>query len=397
MAVRVLAPVISTEARPFADKVVVDAAGNSYVSGYFSGTVRFGATTFAASSSSPNLYVAKLNAAGLYQWLVQLPAATNALNSLALDASGNVYVAGTFVTATLTLGSTTLRNAGGSDLFVAKLDPTGQWLAATRGGGTGNETVSGLTLDASSNAYVTGQFTGQTAFGTTALVSAGQEDLFTARLDASGTWRWATRAGSAGRDWSGNLGVDAQGYAYTIGQFDAAGGQVGPTVLPAPGFFVARLEAATGAYQRVTPVTGNTAHWAHHIAVTATGECYVAGSYLGSLRFGVYQLTSVGAGISNEDVFVAKLDAAGTWQWASTAGGSSGEYCSGLGVDEGGNVYLGGSFRGPGTRFGATTLVPQNVALFTSDVYVAKLDSRGTWLWAVPAGGGKTIGVPGLR
>jgi hypothetical protein len=70
-------------------------------------------------------------------------------------------------------------------------------------------------------------------------------------------------------------------------------------------------------------------------------------------------------------------------------GGTSGEYCTSLAVDARHNVYLGGYYRGPGSQFGPTRLVPQNPALFFSDVFVAKLDASGTWRWAISAAGAR--------
>lgn len=397
MAVRVLAP--GTNSRPTSHDVVVDAAGNSYVSGRFGGTARFN-NSILTSANGGSTYVAKLDVTGSYRWVVVLDTYTDSggagmgdlETSLALDAGGNVYVAGSFSGATLTLGTTTLTNAGGSDLFVGKLDAAnGNWLSAVRAGGPGSEMVNGMALDGSGNAYLSGQFTGTATFGATALASAGVEDLFVARLDANNTWRWAVRGGGSGYDWATDVGVDANGHAYVTGQVSLAGGQLGSYALPRS-LFVARLDAATGAYQRVTAIAPGGAtdftsgYFFGRLAVDATGGCYLAGSYLGRLTFGSYTISSIGTTVSLEDVFVARLDAAGTWQWASTAGGTFGAYCTGLAIDDRGGVYISGKFRRD-TQFGATALVSQNASLGLDDVYVAKLNAAGSWLWAVPAGG----------
>jgi hypothetical protein len=221
--------------------------------------------------------------------------------------------------------------------------------------------------------------------GSTTLTSAGEQDVFVARLDANSTWRWATRGGGVGVDLGTDVGLDANGHAYATGVLSALGGQLGPTTLPRSAFVV-QLDAATGAYQRTSSVAIGADFLYGRLAVDAAGACYLASRYLGSITFGAFTIRSIGVGVSNDDVFVAKLDAAGTWQWARTAGGTSGADCSGVAVDARGNAYLAGSFRGP-TQFGSTRLVPQNVRLFFNNPYVAKLDAAGNWLWAVPAGG----------
>ncbi|GAB3574457.1 T9SS type B sorting domain-containing protein [Hymenobacter daeguensis] len=377
--------------RPFASDVVVDAAGNSYVSGFFNGSVRFNNATMVANPG--NLVVAKIDAAGSYRWIATIAGTTTGIggrngiegSSLALDAAGNIYVAGSFSSSTLTLGSITLTNAGGTDVFVARLDANGSWRSAVRAGGATNESLNGIALDANGNAYLAGRFNGTTRIGSTTLSSAGLDDLFVARLDANGAWAWAVQGGTGGVDTATDVALDALGHVYITGQLAAAGGQLGALQLQAPSF-VARLDAATGAYQRATSFGSGNSYYAGHLAVDATGTCYLASNYLGTATLGPFTLSSIGAGVSLDDVFVARLDAAGAWQWARTAGGPGGAYCAGIAVDDHGGIYIAGSFRGA-TQFGATTLNSQNGSLAFHDVYVAKLSAAGSWLWAVPAAG----------
>jgi hypothetical protein len=380
--------------RPYSSDVAVDAAGNSYVSGFFSGSVRFNNGTIVAPNTG-NMFVAKIDATGSCRWIATI--AGNTANgggrsgtegvSLAVDAAGNVWVAGTFSSGSLTLGSITIPNGGGTDLFIAKLDANGNWLSAMRAGGPGSEVLSSMSLDSSGTAYFTGRFNGTTSFGGTVLISAGQDDLFVARLNANGTWAWAVQGGTNGADRATDVALDALGHVYITGQLATPNGQLGTIPLQAP-TFVARLDAATGAYQRVTSFVYGVGFYAGHLAVDAAGACYLASSYLGNASFGPFTISSIGTTVSLDDVFVAKLDAAGTWQWASTAGGTYGAYCSGIAVDDRGGVYVAGSFRGT-TQFGAISLNSQNLQLGVDDIYIAKMNASGNWLWAVPAGGGQ--------
>ncbi len=396
MATRLLRPISGADGsitgRPYTQEVVVDAAGNSYVSGYVSGRVLFGGgIILPPGSASLDYYIAQIDATGTAHWVTSFNLGTTAsANSikLALDAAGNLYAAGEFTSTITGVGNTALTNAGGSDLFVGKLNPTtGQWLSAIRVGGPGNETLTGLAVDGLGNAYLTGAFTGTTSFGATALTSAGGPDFFMARLATTGTWSWAVRGGGAGTDWTSEIGLDAHNNAYVAGHFDASGGQVGAASVAGAATLVLKLDPLTGTPQPLGSFTYTNPFQYAHLAVAATGDCYVAGSFLGQLHLGSRTLTSVGVGLSNDDAFVAKLTAQGTWQWANLTSGSSGEICTGVAVDARKQVYVTGYFRGPGSHFGAITLVSQNAALFLEDVFVAKLDEQGNWLWAVPAGG----------
>ena len=70
------------------------------------------------------------------------------------------------------------------------------------------------------------------------------------------------------------------------------------------------------------------------------------------------------------------------WLWAINAGGSNNDYCYSIGVDASGNIYVTGYFQGTAT-FGSNTLTSNG----SSDIFIAKLDSSGNWLWARNAGG----------
>src|ERR1051325_9808761 len=97
-----------------------------------------------------------------YQW-ARGAGGTNSENgqSIAADASGNVYVSGSFLSTSIVVGSYTLNNVSGvgTDIFLAKYDNNGNVLWAKSAGDTEDEKVSRIALDASGNVYVTGAFT----------------------------------------------------------------------------------------------------------------------------------------------------------------------------------------------------------------------------------------------
>ena len=97
---------------------------------------------------------------------------------------GSSIVTGEFSGAA-TFGSTTLTSAGGYDVFTAKMNADGTWAWATQAGGTGDEVGFGISALPDGSSIVTGRFTGDATFGSTRLTSAGNNDVFTARyLDA---------------------------------------------------------------------------------------------------------------------------------------------------------------------------------------------------------------------
>jgi hypothetical protein len=114
------------------------------------------------------------------------------------------------------------------------------------------------------------------------------------------------------------------------------------------------------------------------IAIDSSGNSYVTGYFYSTASFGTTTLTSSG----NYDIFVAKLDSDGNWLWANQAGGTSWDYGLGIAIDSSGNSYVTGYFQGTAS-FGTTTITSSG----NYDIFVAKLDSDGSWLGANQAGG----------
>ena len=100
--------------------------------------------------------------------------------SIATDSSGNSYVIGGFWE-TASFGSIILESNGNADIFVAKLDSSGNWLWAKKAGGTLWDWSNGIATDSSGNTYLTGYFSGTASFGGINLTSSGGEDIFVAK------------------------------------------------------------------------------------------------------------------------------------------------------------------------------------------------------------------------
>src|SRR5687767_9193194 len=121
-------------------------------------------------------------------------------HAIAVDAAGNVYVSGFFST-DANFGGVDLINPGGpSDLFVAKYNAAGvhQWSRSY--GGLSGATGWGMQVDGAGSVIVTGHFGGSVDFGGGALVSAGLDEIFLVKLNTDGVHQWSQRFGAAGND-----------------------------------------------------------------------------------------------------------------------------------------------------------------------------------------------------
>lgn len=187
--------------------VVSDAAGNTYHTGQFNGTVDFdpgAGNTSTASAGSGDVFIWKLDPSGALIWIKTIGSTGNDLGtSIQRDATGNLYIAGSF-NGTVDfdpdpVGNTSLTSAGGADGFILKLDPTGNFLWARNVGGTAGDGIQKLSLDNSGDIYATGPFNGTADMdpgaSTFDLVSAGVNDVFVLKLDASGNFIWAKGIG----------------------------------------------------------------------------------------------------------------------------------------------------------------------------------------------------------
>ncbi len=365
--------------------IAVDANGNSYVTGYFRGNATFGSTTL-SSIGNTDIFFAKLDSNGNWLWANQAGGWNYDYGySIAVDANGNSYVTGYFKFS-VTFGTTTLTNSGNPDIFVAKLDNNGNWLWAKQAGGISGDIGYSITVDANGNSYVTGIFSGSATFGTITLIGFGGYDIFVAKLDSNGNWLWAKQAGGISDDYGNSIAVDANGNSYFTGWFSDSV-TFGNTTLTSSRYadiFVAKLGNNGNWLWAKQAQTGGTLYddcFSYGIAVDANGNSYVTGYFEGSINFGTTTLTSIGSW----DFFVAKLDSNGNWLWAKQTGGTNYDYGCGITVDANENSYVTGVFYSNSITFGTITLT--NSSSGYADIFVAKLDSNGNWLWAKQTGG----------
>jgi hypothetical protein len=307
-------------------------------------------------------------------------------NSIVTDSAGNSYITGSF-NLHATLGGFQLFSFGTTDVFVAKLDSAGNWLWAVRGGGSGDEIGNDITLDTQDNIYVTGSFTGSSSFGSTSFVSAGSKDIFVAKLDNNGNWLWATRAGGTGSDEGTailiqqyNDNIYVTGYYHQSATF-GSNTQTRPSNTDF--LFFAELNS-TGTWNDVYSVSGNGSSRAYDICLD-NSFYYLTGAFSGTIDYSSTYTTGTLTSAGGEDIFILKIKLlfGGVFMTYATSFGSSGNDRGTAITSNGSDIYLTGYFSGA-VNFPSNQLISGNSY---SDVFVARINSNDYWVWAVKAGG----------
>ncbi len=379
-----------------------DIFGNVYTTGYFQGTVDFDPGTGVSNLTSAgglDVFVSKLDASGNFLWARRIGGTSDDVGQrMVVDAFGTIHIIGRFqgtVDFDPGAGVFNLTSVGSGDIFVLKLDESGNLIWARSMGGTEFDDGLGIVLDASRNIYITGYFRETADFDPGAavlnLTSAGDADIFVSKLDASGNLIWARRMGGIGPDFGYGIGVDILGNVYTTGyfretvDFDPGAEVVNLISAGNNDIFVSKLDAS-GSFLWARRIGGTSDEVGFALAVDAFGNTYITGYFRGIVDFdpgaGEFNLTSAGG----QDIFVSKLDASGSFLWAQRMGGTSSDEARGIVLDDLSNVYTIGYFQTT-ADFDPGAGVSNLISAGGLDVFVSKLDASGNFIWARCMGG----------
>ena len=366
--------------------------GGWVVAGDTRGDMTFGSFQLQATSvyntqMGADSYVASIDDQGVWQWAIK-PDATQGLtiiNSMTASVAGDIYVGGQ-IFGDVSFGPILLssQNAYG-DGFIAKIDPTGQWVWATMfvspyvsGGTSANlSQVEGLAESFSGSLYVSGYHRGVTDFGGISKNNSDYE-FFLADLDRmSGTLNWVSTAGGIGTDIGGMIDLDSMGNIWQVGVTSGtftANAKSHQAVSQQDAVIV--KWSSTGVVQDVIGLASAAGELniAEDMIVTQNDDVVVSGVFLGSLDAGNQNtLTDKGQG----DGFVVKILKSGSSAWATSAGASSGtQWIYAVEETSNGDLIAGGMIAVP-TDFGIHVGNTNGGA----DFFMAQLDSNGNWDW----------------
>jgi hypothetical protein len=317
-------------------------------------------------------------------------------SNVAVDASGNVYTIGSFyfqLDFDPGPGTYILSSVDEYDIFVSKLDASGNFIWAKSFGGTGSDYGRSVTVDVAGNVILAGTFKNTVDFnpgsGIYNITSNGDFDIFIVKLDFSGNFLWAGGIGGTEDEYINSITVDDVGNIYTTGFFEGSGDYdpsfAGSYYLNSSGYpstFILSVNSS-GNFQWAKAIEGTGANKGNSISVDASGYVIISGGYGGTIDFDpgpqVYNVSSTGAW----DIYLLKLDAAGNFVWAKVIdhAGTGWNHGSIMSIDALGNVYAAGYFTGT-ADFDPGSGIFNLTSLGVADIFIFKLDVSGNFVWA---------------
>ncbi len=294
----------------YARSVQVSQVGEIYIGGYLNGPLNtFGNITL-ISSGDFDVFIAKYDSTGNALWAKAFGGTlSDQANFIAIDDSSNTYLTGNFSSPSISFDNLSLTNAGQFDVFVTKFDSLGNALWAKAIGGAALETTAGVSVDAAGNVYLAGSFYDSImVVDTFHLSNAGGSDIFISKLDNNGIAIWAKTINGTSFESASALKCSLTGETFIGGRYYGSSFTIGTTTMSnitagQSDIFIAKFDTnGNELWAKCGNDSGNSL--LNSIALNEAGNVYSTGSYTGTnMNFGNYAIQNAGA----SDIFLAKM------------------------------------------------------------------------------------------
>ncbi|MCF8256825.1 MAG: gliding motility-associated C-terminal domain-containing protein [Flavobacteriales bacterium] len=379
-----------------------DAAGDLYITGYFSFGAQFGDESFTAVGST-DIFVAKVSGStGEFIWAKAFGGAgADAGISISTVGSGGIAVTG-FFEGQATFGSQQVTAmAGSQDIFVLRLDADGNVLWQRTGGGPDSDIPYGIATDLDGNIVTTGSFKGAANFSGQAMVSVidpileePSYDIYILKYGPQGALQWGLQGAAEYEDRGMAIATGQDGTIFVAGQFSdtITFNQTYNNGMFNAGFLL-RL-APDGTEQWLTRF-GATVCLPRSMTVDNSGKIYMTGDFLGNMAvFGPQ--TVYASNPYQRKVFLAKFDGDGGADWIRTLGSDNQLSSQKVALDAAGAPYIAGDFKCSFSELAAQHGEGVFYSVGFRDIFTAKFSSDGARLWEHHIGGPRDDRAGGL-
>ncbi len=393
-----------------AQDVAVDTDGNIYVTGSFSGGPVEQVDLDPGPGQEPvttnggdDIYLTKFNSNGQHQW-------TYTAGGTGLDwgldvevlNTNEIYLAGVFSDSFDfdPTGGIMIRTSMGSiDPFLAKFDGDGviQWVNAW--GGPGSDEVSSIAfVGGIPDVWVCGDFQQTVDFNpgsaTWGATSNGGYDCYATSFDGAGAWQQTLSWGSTGHDYATGIDGTPSGLLYVVGHFEGMvdfdpgiGTDPRTSAGGSDGFLIGFDGAITATHVRTWGSPGNDVAW--DIDVDNNGVTFICGWFEGTADFNPYGGPSVWKTSNGfDDAYFLSFSEMGLFYWVKTWGDTGYEAATSVRMNNTGGLFVGGTFEDI-VNFDTNSGLELHSALGSTDIFITRYESNGTYTWA------RTVGGPG--
>ena len=379
-----------------------DKMGNSYVTGYFKGTIDFdGSGRFVATSNgAEDIFIVKFDKDGSVIWFKTIGGReTDKGASILIDSFNHIYVAGDFKSADVDFdgtGSNNISSHGEEDIFLLKLDRDGNVLKLDRFGEEGKDAIISMTLDSANNILLTGLFGKTVDFNPNTsvennLTCAGTFDAFILKLNSAGEYIWAKAFN--GTNWVKGLfivtdldnNIYITGYFKDTADFDPSSNTYNLTAVGDRDFYIAKLNSI-GDFLWAGRIGSSAEDRALSMVIDSSNDLYLSGFFSGECDFDI----GVGEEILNtnglSDAFVLKIKSNGEFAWVKQIGGARKDKATEIKFDTFGDILISGYFQ-ESVDFDSDIGEAIHVSNGRSDAFILKLDKDGAYIWSKTFGG----------
>ncbi|MDQ3158928.1 MAG: hypothetical protein M3P98_02220 [bacterium] len=290
-------------------------------------------------NGNTDVYLTKWNKDGTYAWTKTFGGTAVDgvdMQPIKIDSDDNIILAGSFNSASVNFnpdGSDIHTNNGGSDVFISKWNKDGVYQWTKTFGGSGNErpaqngVLDYSKIDDSTDIYIAGDYTSASVnFNPdgsdvhTNNGSAGTSDTFITKWNKDGVYQWTKTFGGTGRDWPTSAVAYHSNAVYVLGYYNSSSVNFNPD---------------------------------------------------GS---------DVKSPVGDNDVFLSKWNADGTYQWTKSIGGTDYEEAHNLGVDENENVFIAGHYYSSSVNFNPNGSDVQ-IGTGSGNIFISRWNADGSYGW----------------
>ena len=345
---------IASQGLTFIEALTTSNNGEIYIAGTILGQVDFGSDPNSPSLTSQNLdgFVAKLDPSGQWEWAISFQTASNNDSNSSVvtgldvnPVSGELIISGTHKGPTDFAG-TLITNAD-DEYFLAELDPsTGSLNWVSTAGGIGADNSAGVVVDTFGNIWQTGTTSGTFSANGKTHQALSQADTVLVKWNPQGVVQSVTGFASAAGEVNiaEDITITQNNEIIVSGVFLGSMDAGNQNILSDKGSgdaYVIKVSNSGQTDWAVSAGSSSSTERAYAVEANSNGDIMVGGLVSGSADFGIHYATSNGG----LDLYMAKLDSNGNWDWVETLGGTSDDLFADITVNSTGIPTVFGSFQ----------------------------------------------------